>query len=82
MDTIVVALLDVKLGRFNSPLFFPNRAVAARSIKDAVTAPDSDFAKHPEDYQFFIIGQYDTTNGLLDPIAPPELFFSAKDFVV
>lgn len=81
MDTIIIALLDVKLGRFNNPIFFPNRAVAARAIKDAVNAPDSEFSKHPEDYQFFVVGEFDSSNAFLAPISPPELFFSAKDFV-
>ncbi|WNK13603.1 MAG: nonstructural protein [Microvirus sp.] len=81
MRSIVFAMYDVKLGQFNSPMVFPNRAVAARAIKDAVT-PDSDFGKHPEDYQFFVIGEFDSESGLVQAIAPPELFYSASDFVV
>ncbi|AXH77969.1 MAG: nonstructural protein [Microviridae sp.] len=80
MKSVVLAMLDVKVGQFNSPLTFPNRAVASRAIKDAC-APDSDFAKHPEDYQFYVIGEYESDDGSLSPLYPPELFFSAKDFV-
>lgn len=61
----IYAVYDVKAGTIASPLMlFPNRGVAVRSFRDALTA-DSPMRLHPEDYCLFFLGTLDPELGLL-----------------
>lgn len=41
------------------PLFMENENIAKRSFMDSLTAADSPWSEHPEDYTLFLIGEWD-----------------------
>lgn len=40
------------------PFLLQNNEVAIRAVKDAMSQNDADFAKHPEDYSLYCIGEF------------------------
>lgn len=70
MVQIVVAIKDVKGENFAQPWFVPTEAVAVRSFTDLVNSPErgGTIHTHSEDYQLYVIAQYDDSNGKITPI--------------
>ncbi|QXP07926.1 MAG: nonstructural protein [Arizlama microvirus] len=54
---------DSKLEAYMQPFFMTTRGQALRAFTDTVNDPSSIFAKHPEDYTLFEIGEYDDQTG-------------------
>lgn len=61
------AVWDVKAEAFMRPFFAVTAGSAIRGFSDAVNAPDSEIAKHPEDYTLFEVGTFDDHSGLMRP---------------
>ena len=58
---------------FARPVYFTNDDVATRAVIDAIKTGEPEFAKHPEDYVFFRIGEFNDSNGYLEtPDEGPE----------
>jgi len=66
----VFTVLDDKAAAFLSPFFMPTIAVALRSFGSECRNPESNFAKFPEDYSLYHIGEYDEQSGSITPIIP------------
>lgn len=64
MKTKMYAVYDAKVKAFNTPIHYRNAAEATRSFADACNDPKTTLCQHPEDYQFFEIGEYDDENGV------------------
>lgn len=79
----VLAVYDVKAAAFNRPLFVPAVGLAERSFADEVNrvAPDNAMNSHPEDFNLFLIGEYDEVSGALSPLNPPSLMVSGASCV-
>lgn len=57
------AMRDVKAGAFMQPVCFPTEPLALRWFVDLLRDPESIFAKHPEDFTLFYLGDLDTESG-------------------
>lgn len=55
----VFTVYDSKLEAYLPPFFMPARGQAVRSFSDSISAPDSVFGRHPEDYTLFELGEFD-----------------------
>lgn len=73
------AVRDSLLG-FSMPIIRDNDAVASRAFEFDCTRDDSPYRTHPEHFQLFHIGEYDTDTAVIDSVSP-VLIASAVDFV-
>jgi len=61
----VYSVYDSKAEAYLPPIFFPTDAAAVRAFGSAVSSPDHDFCKYPEDYTLFAVGEWDEQKGEL-----------------
>lgn len=80
MIKYAVAIRDSRAEVFSDPLFFPARGAAVRAFADVVNDEKSEYAKHPEDYTLFYLGQYDDVAGTLipNPMGPEVLLLGVN----
>ena len=71
----VYALLDEKLGQFNSPICFPSDGVAQRTMQDEVNRAEAGNAmnRYPEDFAMYRVAEFDPDSGEMFPEAVPQL---------
>lgn len=70
------SVFDSKTAAFGNPFADQQPSSAIRNFADAVndnSNPNNLWAKHPEDFSLFQIGQYDTDLGKLIPFIPESL---------
>lgn len=84
MQQYIFAIFDEKLGEFNTPVVFPSRGVAQRSLQDEVNRVDPQNAvnRYPSDFSLFCIGSFNTYDGVITSNVMPELVVRASDLVV
>jgi len=64
------------------PFFADTVEVAIRMFRAVVSKPDHQFARFPEDYTLFHLGEFDQELGLLNPLKTPHSLGLAVQFVV
>lgn len=69
------SIYDSKACFFGNPFFAQKEEQAIRDFGDAVNSnePNNGFARHPEDYSLFYIGDFDNENGEFSKIIPRNL---------
>jgi len=69
MKSVVASIRDHAAGFFGQPFFAPSRGAAIRSFGDAVNAggEGNQFSMHPEDFDLYEIGAFDSDTGVLEP---------------
>lgn len=79
----VMTVKDRALDIYNLPFTQTTVAQGVRSFTDEINSnPEtSGLAKHPDDYDLYVIGHYDDTTGRLWPLEVPELVVRGKDLV-
>lgn len=80
MIMYVIAIRDRAADVYGQPIFVANLGGAIRSFGDEVNNPESNIAKHPEDFDLFEIGSYDDSTAQLVSILPRQLAVG-KDLV-
>lgn len=63
MKILIFSIRDSKSEVFSQPFFSPTRGSAIRAFADAVNDPATDYAKHPDDYTLFYVGDFDVDKG-------------------
>lgn len=78
----VVCVKDRAAEVFNRPFFVAHRNVAIRDFTDEVnrSAADNQLNKHPDDFDLYLLGQYDDNTGQFNMDAPTVLV-RAKDVI-
>jgi hypothetical protein len=67
------AVYDAQVKTFMRPFYGRTVGEAERTFGDAVRNPESDWAKHPQDYSLFKLGEFDDESGLLvSEVAPVQ----------
>lgn len=66
------SIRDVKAEGFNVPFFQPTFGLAERMFQDAVKDEKTSFAKHPEDFSLYYLGEFNTQSGEFSPEAQPK----------
>lgn len=78
----IVAVKDLALDAFMRPFVVPHRGGALRSFSDEVNRADSEMAKHPEDYELYLVGEWHEGDGVISGrVGGPELLVRGKDCV-
>ena len=75
----VYCVRDSLLG-FGMPILRDNDAVASRAFDYDLNIDGSPMASHPQDFQLYRIGFFDTDTGIIDSESP-VLVASAIDFI-
>lgn len=70
------SIRDSKVG-FMTVTVDSNDASARRNFEHACSQTNSLFFTHPQDYDLFKVGLYDSDSGVIDPINPPEFLCAA-----
>lgn len=69
---ILVCVRDKKAEAFHPPYCVPTRGIAIRGFGDAVAKGSNDLSQHPEDFDLFLVGQFDQLTGKVcycDPVS-------------
>lgn len=74
------AVYDAKAQAFLPPVCIPSVGEAVRWFGDQCSGGIAAWSNHPGDYQFFLIGDYDTTAGSVANQVPPQLLSSGLDW--
>lgn len=78
---MIYAVYDVKAASYGTPAFLASKGIALRGFADVCANGQSQFAKHPGDFQMFELGSYDPNSGLITPHPQPIFCFSASEVV-
>ena len=79
----ICAMFDRAAQTYGRPFFVHNSAVAVRSLTDELKNPESELARHPEDYDLYDIGAYDDDDASITTYDDgPKLIVRAQDLVV
>lgn len=66
----IFSVFDVKTEEYSAPFYSPTLAAGERAFGDVLGDPESVLAKHPEDYQLYHLGSFDTESGRFSPEVP------------
>ncbi len=77
----VYTVLDAAAERYLTPFFSGTVEEAIRSFREACSSEGHQFAKFPEDYSLWKVGEWEAETGVLTPVAGQKLAM-ATSFVV
>jgi len=80
MNHYIVAVKDRAIDAFMRPFTVPHRNAAIRGFTDEVNRKDSEMHRHPEDYDLYVLAQWDDNTGKVTP-QDPELVARAQDLI-
>ncbi|UOF76676.1 DNA binding protein vP5 [Microviridae sp.] len=68
---------------FANPMFIPSRGQAIRSFSDEVNRVEANniLNAHPEDFDLYYLGEFDTSTGLVQSVVPEQICVG-KDVVL
>lgn len=75
---IIAAVRDRAVDAFGQPIFAPHIGQIVRSFTDEVNRADSEFNKHPEDYDLYEIGTFEPSTGIVTG-GTPRMVAVGKD---
>jgi len=80
MILFVVCVKDRAADVVNRPFFVPHRNVAIRDFTDEVNrvAGDNQLNKHPDDFDLYLLGEFDDSRGAFVN-NDPQVLVRAKD---
>lgn len=74
------SVCDKVAGRFFPPFLSESDQTANRSFRSMCQNPESTFAQNPEDYDLFLLADFDPNDGQIDVLDSPLRISSAVDF--
>lgn len=74
MKFYVIATRDIVANVFSTPIFVPHIGQAIRSFGDECRRkePGNVLGAHPEDFELWLIGEYDDNAGQMEPGIQPD----------
>lgn len=72
MPTKVFIIRDSKANAYLTPFHATNEQVAIRMVSSVLTDHEHLFYNYPEDYQLFILGEFDEISGKFTSLDAPE----------
>ncbi|WNK14693.1 MAG: nonstructural protein [Microvirus sp.] len=80
MKMRIFAVRDSATQSFGTPMFLMSNGQAVRSFTDEVNrkAEENQLYNHPEDFELYVFGQFDSSDGSFD-CAVPECVCRGKD---
>lgn len=81
MLQFIVSVKDRAADVFNRPFFVPHRNVAVRDFTDEVNRadPNNPLHKHPDDFDLYVLGQFDDSTGTFIVEVSPTVLVRGKD---
>lgn len=81
MLQFIVSVKDRAADVFNRPFFVPHRNVAIRDFTDEVnrSAADNQLNRHPDDFDLYLLGQFDDNTGAFIAEEAPMVLVRGKD---
>jgi len=76
----IFAIRDIKAGNYATPFFMPSNGLAIRAFSDLVSDPKTTINRHPDDFQLFVIGEYDDNSGEIIS-TKPEFLSNASEYL-
>lgn len=75
MKLWLFAIRDAKTDQFGNPMVLQSRGQAVRSVQDEIQRkdPQNILASHPEDFELFELGSYNTDTGMFDTHVPKSV---------
>jgi len=61
----IYSVYDTKVEAYLQPFFMQTKAAAIRAWADAISDPNTQFNKHPNDFTLYELGQYDDQSGII-----------------
>lgn len=83
MLQFVVCVKDRAAEVYNRPFFVPHRNVAVRDFTDEINRSDAQnpLNKHPDDFDLYLLGQFDDNTGAFISEGAPQVLVRGKDLV-
>lgn len=83
MILAVCATLDRKAKSFGAPMVFQNTEIATRMARTLMehNGQQSDLEKYPEDFDLYLIGEFDTELGTIAGLETPRFLFTYGDLL-
>lgn len=81
MRLLCFGVYDEKAGAFGHPFFSSAMGLAIRQFGDWINNPETNLAKHPQDYRLLHLGEFDDVSGVLTALAVPALMCTGMDHV-
>lgn len=78
----VYSIFDRAAQAYGNPVCVPHSGIIIRSFTDECNNPESNFFKHPEDYELYHIGTFNPDTGLLESVSDPALILQAQQVKV
>lgn len=76
----VVAVRDRAADLYRAPFFVPSVGTAIRAFSDHVNSKDdSDIVKHPEDFDLYLLADFDDESGIFECLPTPRQIAIGKD---
>lgn len=72
MELKMFSIRDTKGDVFHRPFYKNTQAEALRDFATGVNDPKSTMFLYPEDFDLYLVGTYDETNGRLTPSESPK----------
>jgi len=81
MLQFIVCVKDRAAEVFSRPFFVPHRNVAVRDFTDEVNRANGDnpLNKHPDDFDLYLLGQFDDSTGAFIREGSPTVLVRGKD---
>lgn len=75
MILTMFAVRDIATSQFGNPMFLISEGQAIRSFADEVNREEKDnmLNKHPEHFELYKLGEYNTDNGTIEAITPKQV---------
>lgn len=81
MKLSIFAIKDTKTG-FLSMTTEQNVQCAVRNFDHAMKNTQSLLYTHPEDFELYHLGEYDTESGIITPLPTPEFIVAGSSLVI
>lgn len=73
MKLKIYSLRDQKTDAYMNPIAMQTTGQLLRMLSDEINKDDSLIGQHPEDFELFEVGEYDTQTGQLTPKLPTSV---------
>ena len=78
----IFTVFDSKAAAYLQPFYAHTKGVAIRQFSDAINGdPNHNFARHPEDFTLFDLGEYDDNTAKFFILPTPEAIGVAVEFL-
>lgn len=81
MKVKMYSVYDVKAKVHQYPFQSHNNFTAMRTFQATIQKADTMLAAYPEDFNLYLLGEFDDNSGIIVPMEKPEYVCPALDFV-